>query len=199
MHSVLQTARNQASLETPLRAEELLTAHFNLAVLADQKDVDISPDAQKPTATTQDAELSASAPDEQTYVKIPSRYAENSASRRPHPTGAVAPTCRREYGLVNRIPAGYESDDSWDNVSLTHEHIHTHNIVPLLTLRPWQNSPRRGHEQQQPRQNNNTNMRTGHALYSRPWDNQPYGRRTRSQQALHVRAYRKIQCRYPIQ
>ena len=112
MHTSLQTARNQASLETPLRVEELLNAHFNLAVLADQKDVDISPDAQKPAANIQDAEPSASVPDKQTYVKISSRYAENSASTRPHPTGAVAPTCRREYGLVNGIPAGYESDDS---------------------------------------------------------------------------------------
>ena len=60
--------------------------------------------------------------------------------------------------------------------------------MPLLTLHPWRNSPRRGHEQQQPRQNNNTNVQTGHAPYSRPWDNQPYGRRTRSQQALRVRA-----------
>ena len=59
MHSALQTARNQASLKTPLRAEELLTTHFNLA---DQKDVDISPDAQKPAATKQDTEQSASAP-----------------------------------------------------------------------------------------------------------------------------------------
>ena len=158
MHSVLQTARNQASLETPFRAEELLAAHFNLAVLENQKDVNISPDAQKPAATIQDAEPSASAPDEQTYVKIPSRHAENSSSMRPHPTGAVAPTCRREYRLVNRIPAGYESDDSWDNDSHTHEHMHTHNIVPLLALRPWRNSPCRGGEQQQSRQNNNTNI-----------------------------------------
>ena len=157
MHSALQTARNQASLETPLRVEELLTAHFNLAVLADQKDVDISPDAQKPAATTQDAEPSASAPDEQTYIKIPSRYAENSASRRPHPTGAVAPTCRREYGLVNGIPAGYESDDSWDNDSHTHEHTHTHNIVPLFALRTWNKRPHRGREQPH-RQNNNINV-----------------------------------------
>ena len=66
MHSAQQTARNQASLETPLRAEELLTAHFNLVVLEDQKDIDISPDAPKPAATTQDADLSASVPDEQT-------------------------------------------------------------------------------------------------------------------------------------
>ena len=158
MHTALQTARNQASLETPLRAEELLTAHFNLAILEDQKDTDTSPDAQKSTDTTQDAEPSASAPDDQTYVKIPSRYAEHSATRRPHPTGAVAPTCRCEYGLVNGIPAGYESDDSWDNLSHTHEHTHTQNIVTLLTLRPWQNSPHRGHEQQQPRHNNNTNV-----------------------------------------
>ena len=73
MHTALQTARNQASLETPLGAEELLTAHFNLAVLEDQKDTDISPDAQKSPDTTQDTEPSASAPDDQTYVKIPSR------------------------------------------------------------------------------------------------------------------------------
>ena len=199
MHAALQTARNQSSLETPLRAEELLNAHFNLAVLADQKEFDISPNAQKPAATTQDAELSASAPDEQTYVKIPSRYAETSASKRPHPTGAVAPTCRREYGLVNGIPAGYESDDSWDNDSHTHEHTHTHNIVPLLALHTWNNRPCRGREQQQPRQNNNIKVRTGHTPYSRPWDNQPYGRRTRSQQALCARAYRKVQRRYPIQ
>ena len=199
MHTALQMVRNQASLETPLRAEELLTAHFNLAVLEDQKDTDTSPDAQKSTDTTQDAEPSASAPDDQEDVKIPSRYAENSATRRPHPTGAVTPTCRREYGLVNAIPAGYESDDSWDNLSHTHECTHTHNIVPLLTLHPWRNSPCRGHEQQQPRQNNNTNVRTRHAPYSRPWDNQPYGRHTHSQQALRARAYRKIQRRFPIQ
>ena len=194
MHVALQTARNQSSLETPLRAEELLKAHFNLAILADQKDVDIGPDAQKPAANTQDAEPSASVPGEQTYVKIPSRYAETSASTRPHPTGAVAPTPQREYGLVNGIPAGYESDDSWDTGSHTHDHTHTHNIVPLLALRTCNNCPRRGCEQS--RQNN---VRTGHAPYSRPWDNQPYGRRTRSQQALRARAYRKIQCRYPIQ
>ena len=70
MHTALQTARNQASLETPLRAEELLTAHFNLAILEDQKNTDISPDAHKSPDTTQDAEPSASAPDDQTYVKI---------------------------------------------------------------------------------------------------------------------------------
>ena len=149
MHAALQSARNQSSLETPLKAEELLTAYFNLAVLEDQTVKHTNTDAKKFLDNTQNADPSISAPDDQTYVKIPSRYAENSATRRTHPTGAVAPTCRREYGLVNAIPAGYESDDSWDNLSHTHDHTHTHNIVPLLTLRPYQNSPRRAPEQQQ--------------------------------------------------
>ena len=199
MHLALQTARNQASLETPLRADELLTAHFNLAVLSNETDVNKTSDAQKPEATTLDAEPSASAADEETYVKIPShRYAANSDTKKQHPTGAVVPTCRREYGLVNGILAGYETDDSWDNDSHTHEHTHTHNIVPLLAIRPWNNRPHRGREQSHG-QYNNINVRTGHEPYSRPWDNQPYGRRTRSQQALHARAYHKIQRRYPIQ
>ena len=116
-----------------------MTAHFNLAVLEDQTVKHTNTDAEKFPDNTQNADPSTSALDDQTYVKIPSRYAENSATRRTHPTGAVAPTCRREYGLVNAIPAGYESDDSWDNLS--HDHTHTHNIVPLLTLRLYRNSP----------------------------------------------------------
>ena len=88
---------------------------------------------------------------------------ENTATRQTHPTGAVAPTCRRDYGLVNAIPAGYESDDSWDNLSHNHDRAHSHNIVPLLTLRPWCNSSRRGPEQQQFRQQSATNVRSGNA------------------------------------
>ena len=115
MHAALQTGRNQSSLETPLRAEELLTAHFNLAVLEDKTITDTSPDAKKSPDNTQDPDPSTSAPDDQTYVKIPSRYAENSATRRPHPTGAVAPTCRHDYGLVNAIPAGYNNNNNNNN------------------------------------------------------------------------------------
>ena len=113
MHVALQTARNQASLEMTLRAEELMTAHFNLAVLSNETDINKTSDAQKPEATTLDAEPSASAADEETYVKIPScRYTANCDEKKQHPTGAVAPTCRREYGLVNGILTGYETDDS---------------------------------------------------------------------------------------
>ena len=66
MHAALQTAQNQSSLETPLKAEELLTAHFNLAVLEDQTITHTSPDAKKSPDNTQDADPSASAPDDQT-------------------------------------------------------------------------------------------------------------------------------------
>ena len=180
-----------------------MTAHFNLAVLSNETDINKTSDAQKPEATNLDAEPSTSTTDEETYIKIPSRhYAANCDPKKQHPTGAVVPTCRGQYGLVNGIPAGYETDDSWDNDPLTHEHehthTHTHNIVPLLALRTWNNHPHRGREQPH-RQNNNINVRSGNALYPQPWDNQPYGQHTRSQQALCVRAYHKLQCRYPIQ
>ena len=113
MHGALQTARNQASLEMPLRAEELMTTHFNLVVLSNETDVSKMPDAQKPEATNLDADPSTSTADKQTYIKIPSwHYAANCDTKKQHPTGAVAPTCRRNYGLVNRIPVGYETDDS---------------------------------------------------------------------------------------
>ena len=202
MHVALQTARNQASLETPLRAEELMTAHFNLAVLSNETKTNETINAQKPEATIVDAEPSTSTADEEMYVKIPSWH--NTANRDPkkiHPTRAVVPTCRRDYGLVNGIPVGYETDDSWDHNSLTHEpehaHTHTHNIVPLLALRTWSNRQNRGQEQLH-RQNNNINVRSGNAPYLRPWENQPYRRCTRSQQALHARAYHKWQRRYPV-
>ena len=203
MHVALQMARNQASLEMLLRAEELMTTHFNLAVFSNETKTNETVDAQKPEATTLDTESSTSMADEETYVKIPSQH--NTANRDPkkiHPTGAVVPTCRRDYGLVNGILAGYETDDSWDHDSLTHEwehaHTHTHNIVQLFALRTWSNRPNRGREQPH-RQNNNINVRSGNAPYPRPWDNQPYGWRTRSQQALRARAYRKLQHRYLIQ
>ena len=202
MHVALQTAQNQASLETPLRVEQLMTAHFNLAVLSNETKTNKTIDAQKPETTMVDTAPSTSTADEETYVKISSWH--NSANRDPkrvHPTGAVVPTCRREYRLINGIPAGYETDDSWDQDSLTHEpehaHTHTHNIVPLLALHMWTNHPNRGQGQPQ-RQNNNINVRSSNAPYPRPWEGQPYGRHTRSQQALHARAYRKWQRRYQV-
>ena len=66
--AVRPNARSPANCEKPsisgntTQGRRTLAAHFNLAVLEDQKDLHISPDAQKPVVTTQDAEQSASAP-----------------------------------------------------------------------------------------------------------------------------------------
>ena len=43
MHVALQTARNQAFLEMPIQVEELMTAHFNLAVLSNETDYEPQP------------------------------------------------------------------------------------------------------------------------------------------------------------
>ena len=179
-----------------------MTTHFNLVVLLNETKTNETINAQKPETTTVDPEPSTSAANEEMYVMIPSWHnAANCNPKKVHPTGAVVPTSRRDYGLVNRIPAGYETDDSWDQDSLTHElehaHTHTHNIVPLLALHTWTNRPNRGQEQPQ-RQNNNINVRSSNAPYPRPWEGQPYGWHTMSQQALRARAYRKWQRRYPV-
>ena len=105
MHVALQTAQNQASLETPLQVEQLMTTHFNLAVLANETKTNKTIDAQKPETTTVDTELSTWTADEETYVNIPSRHnAANHDPKKAHPTATVVPTCRRDYGLVNGIP-----------------------------------------------------------------------------------------------
>ena len=104
-----------------------MTAHFNLAVLSNETGINKMPDAQKPEATNLDADPSTSTANEETYVKIPSwHYTANCDPKKQHPTGAVAPTCRRQYRLVNAILAGYNTDDSWDNDPHTHERKHTH-------------------------------------------------------------------------
>ena len=63
MHVALQMAQNQASLETPLQAEQLMTAHFNLAVLSNETKTNETIDAQKPETTTVDAAPSTSTAD----------------------------------------------------------------------------------------------------------------------------------------
>ena len=182
MHVALQTAQNQASLETLLRAEQLMSAHFNLTILSSESSPKDTLDAQKPKTTPVDTAPSmSSADDKETYVKIPSQHnSGNRNTKRVQPTRAVSPTQRGDYSLVNGITVGYESDNSWDHNSLTyetehiHNHNHTHNIVPLLTLSTCTNHQVRGRGLT-PRQDNNVHVRSGNAPYSRPWDNQPYG------------------------
>ena len=73
MHVALQTVQNQASLKMPLRAEQLMTTHFNLVVLSGEAKTNNTLDAKKPETTPADAVPSTStADDEEIYVKIPS-------------------------------------------------------------------------------------------------------------------------------
>ena len=199
MHVALQTAQNSASLETPLSVEQLMTAHFNLAVLSNNSDDNNDFDAQQPEATAIDVAPSTSTADDETYPKVPSRlYGASRDIHKVQPTRAISPTRRRDYGPVNGIPAGYKSDDSWGQ-SDTHEPEPTRrqvqNIVPLLAVRTWRNSPSNRGRGQPQRQNNNINVRVGNVPYSRPWEGQPYGRHTQSQQALRAWAYWNHQCR----
>ena len=48
MHVALQMAKNQASLKTSLRAEQLMTAHFNLVVLSNETKINETINAQNP-------------------------------------------------------------------------------------------------------------------------------------------------------
>ena len=154
-----------------------MSAHFNLAVLSHNSDNDNAFDAQQPEAANIDAAPSTSIADNETYPKAPSQlHSASTDTPRVQPTRAISPTHRRDYGLVNGIPVGYESDDSWG--SGTHDlettHTHSHNIVPLLVVCTWTNRPHNRGRGQPQRQNNNINVRTGNALYSRPWEGQPY-------------------------
>ena len=77
MQIALQTAQNQASLETPLRAEQLMKAHFNLAVLTEDTEASKPANAQKPENAVADPGPSTSASDQETTHKTP--YRSNGA------------------------------------------------------------------------------------------------------------------------
>ena len=138
-----------------------MTVHFNLTVLTEEPFKNTNFDAPKPETEVVDAAPSTSTAEEETYVKVPSRNNNTSNNtKRLQPTGAVSPTHRRDYELVNSILAGYKSDDSWGSDShafdLLHVHNHSHNIVPLLALRTWSNCPNRGTGQSYRQTNNIT-------------------------------------------
>ena len=66
MHIALQTARNQASLEMPIQAEELMSAHFNLAIISNETNQRV--DAKKSEATVPNTDPSTSIADEEAEV-----------------------------------------------------------------------------------------------------------------------------------
>ena len=117
MQVALQTVHNEASIETPLTAQRLMNAHFNLALLTDDI-LSQTTDVQEPEGATADARPSTSA-SEETACKTSYKCQRNVHAPKPttQPTRAVSPTRRDGYGPVCGTPAGYESDDTWDGTS----------------------------------------------------------------------------------
>ena len=79
MQIALQMAQNQASIETPLRAEQLMMVHFNLAVLTEDTGSFKVANAQQPETAVEDPGLTASASDQETPPKTP--YRNSSATK----------------------------------------------------------------------------------------------------------------------
>ena len=73
MQIALQTAQNQASIETPLRVEQFMTAHFNLAVLTDTSECGNQIDAPKTEASVGNPSPSTSTETQETFRKTPYR------------------------------------------------------------------------------------------------------------------------------
>ena len=113
-------------------------------------------------------------------------------------TSAVILTYRNDTGPVRGIPAGYESDNSWDfSDGGKADCSQNPRTTTLLTYTSWRGRPHRGREQNYGR-TNSIAVRGGNSPNPWPWHNQPYGRRTHSHEALRTRAYRKWQRRYEI-
>ena len=107
--------QNQASIETPLKAEQLMTGHFNLALLTYDIASNTHLDAPAGQTGIPASEPPTSADAEETICKaLDTDQRPNRRERAPQPTSAVVPTYREDRGPIKGIPAGYESDNSWD-------------------------------------------------------------------------------------
>ena len=100
MSIVYQREHNKATLDTPSRAEELATAHFNIALLTDTTPrTENSHDPDNTSPTTVDP--APTAPTEETTPKLvdPSVTHTNPKSQ---PTGTVPPYLPIQLGSLRR-------------------------------------------------------------------------------------------------
>ena len=115
MQIAFQTAQNQASIETLLLEEQLMHAHFNLALLQNSCSDNKQSNAKTNKTTTVNTGPSTSATEQEMCVKTTYRHSSgNKCANSIQLTSTVPPTCRQSSDVINRIPAGYESDDSWN-------------------------------------------------------------------------------------
>ena len=199
MQVALQTAQNHASIKTPIKAEQFMTAHFNLAILTDDKASNSFEDA--PTSENGNPPSDPPTPTSAEETICKALHPNSCAIKRDRstqPTSAVVPTYRADPGPVREILAGYESDNSWDfSDGGEADCSHAPRTTTLLAYTSWRGHPNRGWEQSYGR-GNHIAVRGGNVPHPRPWHNQPYRRRTRSQEALRARAYYKWQHRHDI-
>ena len=185
MQVALQTAQNHASIETLLKAEQLMTAHFNLAILMDYIASNTYVDAPAGQTGIPASQPPTSADAEETICKaLDTDLHPTRRERAPQPTSAVVPTYREDRGPIKGIPVGYESDNSWDfSDSGEADCSRAPRTTTLLAYTSWRGRPNRRREQNYGR-GANISVRGGNTPHSRPWQSQPYGRRTRSQETL---------------
>ena len=171
MQIAVQMAQNQASIETLLRSEQFMNAHFNLAVLTDEHGYNKEVNAKTSKIAAVDTGPTTSTAEQETYIKTLCR---NNSGRKgtkwPQPTGTIPSTCRGDFDYINGIPSGYASDNSCvcNSTIVKLDNIHNHDIVPLVACRVWTAHPSRGRGQNY-RQNNNITVRDGNGPHSRPW------------------------------
>ena len=143
MQIALQTAQNHASIETPLKAEQLMTAHFNLVILTDDIASNTYVDATAGQTGIPASDPPTSADTEETICKAlhPNSH-PNRRDRAPQPTIAVVPTYQEDTGPVKGIPAGYESDNSWDfSDGGEADCSHAPRTTTLLAYTSWRGRP----------------------------------------------------------
>ena len=149
MQVALQTAQNHASIETPLKVEQLMTAHFNLAILTDNTASNRVMNAPSSETGVPNPRPAAPASDEETLCKAlhPNSLA-NKRDRSAQLTNTVLPTYRAEPRPVRGIPTGYDSDNSWDfsDADKTDCSQLPHAML-LVAYTLWRGRPHRGREQ----------------------------------------------------
>ena len=146
MQVALQTAQNHASIETLLKAEQLMTAHFNLAILTDNTASNTVKDTPPSETGVPDPGPTAPALDEETICKaLHTNSHANKHDRYVQPTSTVLPTYRAEPRPVRGILAGYESDNSWDFSDAGEADCsQLPRPTPLVANTLWRGCPHRG-------------------------------------------------------
>ena len=99
-----QTVQNHTSIETPLKVEQLMTAHFNLAILTDNIALNSLVDAPASETGISDPGPAAFISEEETICKTPHlNSCSNKRDRSAQPTKAVLPTYQAEPGPVREF------------------------------------------------------------------------------------------------